>query len=236
MKKKQLYLIAGIVAAVALAVVLTVCLVNYFAGQTEPPLLHGTWKVFIEVSEDRIKRPKNGFFVFNAEKATEYRDGESSAFVVSDYTYTEPETGNPVLEMFAFSEVYEVEIITENYIRLYTSETSYKALIRYGDEERKALTVSTDTIQGAWNVFYREGDKLDRELKLVFTSTGLIHNLEEENGSILDSISWDTDSNLCITAMNLKFACYPLSEEVLILVELNTDSVWELHKTPPITE
>ena len=238
MKKKKNLLIAGIAAA--LVVVVAVVLVIVFSGGRTPQEsdqpLSNTWKVVKEVKGDAVKYPTNGFFVFTEDKATEYRDGEASAYVVSDYTYTPKEGAPGVLEMPAFSQIYAVEVFTSNYIRLYENDTDYKELIRYGNADRAVLNASEDSISGRWDVFFRGSGVNCREEWIVFATSLMMHNLDNNDASIADAFYWDANGCVCVDAINLKLKCYPLTDEIVMFVDVNTDTVWELHKTPPQPE
>lgn len=225
MKKKNLLLIIGGNIVLVLIVLLVFLLTGNNSPQTsnEPGM---AWKVITEVKDGEVKYPKKGFFVFTEEKVTEYRDGSSEAYLVSDYTYTESESGDGILDVPAFSQVYEVEVITENYIRLHEGDSSYKELIRYANGDCSDLNATQDDLSGKWELVYIDPASKFEFDRLVFSGSLVVLYPIGSDKAIATDCSWN-GSTVTFDGRTLQF--YPVSEDVVMMVENETYFIWELY-------
>lgn len=232
MKKKNLLFIAGgIFIAVALAAML---LLVFSGGENGEPeavsiKLDGAWKVVAYIQAGTTNIPEQEYFVFSGDTANAYRNDKANPYATSAYTFTATTYPNWELNLSDISRKYTVSVITDNYIRLYESSSVYLELIRYANEDLSDLDFSEDVVVGKWDVAYRNTSEAIADEKLNFHD-GILDDYRNGSTEPVASVPyyWDENNYICVDALGVKMQCYPLSEDVIIFVEVDTGYVWEL--------
>lgn len=233
MKKKNLLYIAG---GILIAVALTVMLLFVFSGDDngQPEAisikLDGAWKVVAYIQAGTTNIPEQEYFVFSGDTANAYRNDKANPYATSAYTFTPATYPNWELNLSDISRKYTVSVITDHYIRLYESSSVYLELIRYANNDLSDLDFSDAVIIGDWDVFYRNTSETIVDEKLSFKE-GTLDDYRNGSTEPVASVPyyWDENGYICVDALDAKMRCYPLSEEVILLVEADTGYVWELH-------
>ncbi len=195
------------------------------AEENKPIDLTGTWKVVAYDKNGSASIIDNEYMVFTAESAVDYRDG--AEYVTS--TYTIDGSGN--LRLKDISREYVVSKLTENYICLYENKTDSIRLIRYAKADMSPLDIHTERITGKWDIVYRNTDKAYQGDYLQFDN-GTISQFVASQNKIAASASYIWEgSHLVVADWNKDMVMYPVSDKVIILVEIASDTgfVWELH-------
>ena len=233
MKKRNLLFMAG---GVFIVVALAAMLLFVFSGDktAEPEAaavkLDGAWKVAAYIQAGTTHQPEREYFVFSGETAGAYRNGESQPYAESAYTFSAAAYPNWELNLPDISRKYTVSVVTDNYIRLYENNSTYMELIRYANDDLRDLTFTEDVVLGKWDVVYRNTSEVIADEKLSFRE-GVLDDYRNGSAEPVASAPyyWDEAGHICVDAMGARMQCYPLSEEVLLLVEAGTGYVWELH-------
>lgn len=232
MNKKLLFVAVGIFVAVALAAMLLFVFSGDDHGQPEAAgtKLDGAWKIVAHIHNGTTSIPDQEYFVFTGETAKVYRDNRSDPYAASTYTFTAATYPDWELNLPDISRKYSVSVITDHYIRLYESSSVYLELIRYANENLSDLVFSEDVVMGEWNVAYRNTSEVIADEKLHFHD-GILDDYRNGSTEPVASVPyyWDENGNICVDTLGVRMQCYPLSEEVIILVEAGTGYVWELH-------
>ena len=231
-KKNLLFVVGGIFVVAALAAMLFFVLSGKDSAEPagETVKLDGAWKVAAYVQSGTTNFPEQEYFVFANETAKAFREGKSDPYAVSAYTFTAAAYPNWELNLPDISRKYTVSVITDNYIRFYESNSVYMDLIRYANQDLSDLTFTQDVILGKWDVAYRNTAEVIADEKLKFEN-GTLEDYRNGGAEPAASVPyyWDENGCLCVDAMNMKMQCYPLAEDVVMLVEVATGYVWELH-------
>lgn len=237
MKKKNiLFVLCGLFVAVALgAMLMFVLSENNNETQDQNPTLielEGTWKVAVCVQNGTATLIDNEYFVFKENNASAYKNGESTPYASSTFELTASSNyPNQDMKLSDISRQYTMSVITENYIRLYESSSVYMELIRYANEDRSELYFDEEIINGKWNVAYRNTAEIIAEEHIEFANGEL---RDYRNGADAPSAttvySWDDGNCISAEAWDIEMKCFPLTEEIVLFVEVGTGYVWELHK------
>lgn len=227
MKKNVWWIISGVV--VIIAVVLLA--IFAFGGKREMAKQHvsieGTWKVVVFVENETANIIDNEYMVFDKATAKDYRDNNSEPFVSSKYVIDDTN-----LILADISKTYSIDSKTDNYIRLYESKTKYMDLIRYQNADMAKIQLEPDTILGNWNIIFRNTDKIYAGDYMSFDRDKISQFKAGVSDAVASADYKIIDNHLIVDGWNKEMVLYPLSDDVLIMVELTQyqGHVWELQR------
>lgn len=227
MKKKIIIIIAVAIVAVAAAVLVIFALGRNANVEPKKITIDGTWKVAVYVNNDTVAIIDNEFMVFDSKIATDYRDNLDSPYVKSNYTLNGSE-----LSLTDISKTYTVDRITENYMRFYEGQSTYMELIRYKDLTADSISLDSSSIEGKWNVVYRNTANVYAGDYLLFEN-GNVGQYKAGSSDAVASSNYEISNNhLIVEGWGKDMVIYPLYDNVLLMVELATDNgfIWEIHK------
>lgn len=229
MKKKIAFIVCGVV--VAIAIIAMLCFVISGKDDTKfvPLNVEGTWKVAVYVNNDTASIIDNEYMVFDAENASDYRDDTTKPFATSKYDIDD----NMSMNLPDISKRYTIKKYTENYIRLYESSDTYIELIRYYNIDMNPIDFDTNAFEGKWNIIYRNTSNVYAGDYMVFDDETASQYSGESNEPIATSTySWQNGNHLLVDNWSKEMVVYPVSEDTVIMVELDTDKgfIWEFKK------
>lgn len=236
MKRKNCSIVIGAVLASAVLV----CMILFvFAGDnsdagdtTVIPDLTGTWKVAAYVQSGSTVLPEKEFFVFSETKADAFRDNTQKAYASSSFTIENETTyGEYELNFPDIGRKYHMTAVTDNYVRLYESRSVYMELIRYANNDMSDNIISRDIVEDQWIVKYRNAGEDLWEEKLLFVD-GILHDYRNGNADPVASVPyyWNDEGHICVDALSAEMVFCPLSENIIMLIEVDTGDIWEIHK------
>lgn len=231
MKKKIIWIVCAIVIVAALAAMLIFALGGKSGGnaggsEAAPVDLSGTWKVAAYFNEGQPEIVDNEYMVFADGKAVDYRDG--AEYVSSAYSV---DAANE-LSLKDISRTYHLDSKTPNCISLYENPNTYIELIRYPNADMSALSFDAALLSGQWDIAYRRTDKSFDGDYLLFED-GTISQFSASANSIVATADFEVQGNrLVVSAWGKDMVVYPLSDTVILMVELSENSgfIWEIHK------
>lgn len=227
MKKKLPFIIFGVVIAVVITAMVMFALSGRDDVSANPLNVDGVWKVAVSVSTGSVSIVDNEYMIFNSDTASDYRDGE--VFVKSSYSLD----SSLQMVLLDIGRKYSVTRYTDNYIRLYEGQDTYMDLIRYGDPSMGHLDFDTASFDGTWDITFRITDRIYAGDYMVFEDG----TASQYSGGALEptatsGYSWQDGNHLLVDAWSKEMVAYPLSDSVVMLVELATDTgyIWELQR------
>lgn len=233
--KKRLFVIGALVVVAALAGMLYfVFSGDELADNTASavPNMSGTWKVAANVQSGNTVLPEKEFFVFTDTSADGFRDDTEKAYASSSYTLKPTaEYGRYELAFSDIGRKYSMAVVTDNYVRLYETSAAYMELIRYANSDMSDNEYSRDMIEDHWVVAYRNTSEQIAEEKLHFVD-GILHDYRNGSPDPVASVPyyWNDAGHICVDALGAEMICCPLSDDVIMLIEVGTGYIWELHK------
>lgn len=225
MKKKLIY------SACAVFIIISIAFMAVFvlSGEKQDHNvadLAGTWKVVASVDSGSVTVKDHEFMVFDSERAYDYRNGDSEPYASSKYKMEEGK--DIVLELPDLSRKYIMDVKSPNCISLYENPEKLICIVRYPNEDRADVEFNPSDLIGKWNVIYRNTEELTDEV-LEFSDTELKdYRNEESEPKLVSSYLWKNSDCLMVEKLNKSFKVYPLSNETLILMEIDTADLWEL--------
>ncbi len=228
MRKRIAFSVSIVFIAAAIFAMLFFALSGKGSAEADAVNLSGTWEVAASVENGKAALAEDEFMVFEAEMAYAYREGSSEPYASSKY---EVHSGKELtLRLPDISRQYVIDLKSENYICLYENPESHIRLIRYPDEERKAVKVERSFIVGKWEVVYRNAaEKIDEVLE--FGNSELAdYRAGSDVPYATSPYSWVGGKCFHAGQLGKTMEVHPLSEDVMILVETDTAEVWELQR------
>ncbi len=229
MKKKILFIACSVLVATAIVAMLVFVLSGKDDTVSEAFNIEGTWKVVVYVNNDMISIVDNEYMIFDSNKASDYRDNTAEPFAISKYTIDSSMSMN----LPDISKKYTIKKYTENYIRLYESHNTYIELIRYYNSDMSAIDFDTASFEGKWNITYRNTSNVYAGDYIVFDDGTASQYTGESDEPVATSIySWQSGNHLLVDNWSKEMVVYPISEDTVIMVELNTEKgfIWEFKK------
>lgn len=227
MKKKLLLIVSSIVVAVVITAMVMFALSGHDDASAEPLNMEGIWKVAVSVSTGSMSIVDNEYMIFNGNTASDYRDGE--VFVKSSFSLD----SSLQMNLPDIGRKYSVTRYTDNYIRLYESQDTYMDLIRYGNPDMGPIDFDTASFDGTWDIAFRMTDRVYAGDYMVFENgTASQYSGGAPEPTTTTSYSWQDGNHLLVDAWSKEMVAYPLSDSVVMLVELATDTgcIWELQR------
>ncbi len=229
MKKKSLALI---ICAAFVVVALAVSLIFVFSGAGKEPekepsntvSLPGTWVVVASFTGDVPTYTDGQFMIFTNNHVALYKDPTGEAYAESDYTLNE----SGKMKLPDLSREYRVDRKSENCVRLYENASTYLLLVRNSQAERKLDIVSTEHLQGKWDVIAK-GNEYNRGEVLEINGTTLKY-FKDPTAEPYATSEFILDGNKLVAeklGMNVK--CYKADADTVILVQ-EDGNIWELTK------
>lgn len=229
MKKKAPFIVCGVV----ILLVVVAMIVFIFSGSNdvavEPANIEGIWKVAVYVNNGAVSIIDNEYMVFDEESVSDYRDNTTEPYATSNYTID----SSLQLALPDISRNYSIEKYTENYIRLYESQSVYMELIRYGNMDMSPLDVDSTAFEGKWNIVYRNTANVYAGDYMIFENGIASHYSAGSSEPLaISSFSWQNDNHLLVDGWSKELVLYPLSNDTVIMVELATESgfIWEFQR------
>jgi hypothetical protein len=229
MKKNVIYIVCGVLIAVALAALL----IFVFSGDKTPEQptvdLKGTWKVVAYMQNGTATIIDNEFMVFDDTSVKDYRDQKDTAFATSTYTLDE----TLMLNLPDIGRQYKVKKMTENYVCFYENENVCLELIRATAVDMNPAKPELSGIEGRWEIVYRNTSNPFAGEVLAFENGQLSHYKAGSNTPAATSnYEWAEDGTLNIVLWGKQMRIYPMADGNVIMVELAVDTgfVWELKK------
>lgn len=224
MKKKVIIAIVAVLVAAALSVSLWFV----FSGlgeknKSEKPNMTGVWTIAAMYTDNTPQYIDNQYIVFTDSVLNMYKDSA----VFANSTYHIDDALNLVAE--DISRKYVCSVQSTNCIRLYETTSQYLLLIRNNDEDLSNDNVTTENLQGKWNIALK-GNQVNNGETLEFTGNRLNYYKADQNTPFASAdIQISSDSTITAPTLNLTFKCYQVSDSQVVMIE-NTGYVWEIHK------
>lgn len=229
MKKKVVYIACGAVILAALIGMLIFVFSGNDGektGEKDMVSLVGTWEVAAVVQNDVPTFVDEEFMVFDENKASNYRSGDSEPFASSSYEIS----ADNKLILPDISRNYTIDKKTENYVRLYENADKYLLLVRYQNSDMSAVTVDKEILIGKWDVVYRAADEKFEEI-LEFSNDILN---DYRNGSSepvsTSAYTWQDDKTIFAEKWNKKYEAHSISDKIIVFIECDTGFALELQK------
>lgn len=229
MKKKMPWIICGGVVVMAIIAMLVFVFSGNGDTTSEKLNVEGTWKVAVYVDNGTISIIDTEYMIFDSENASDYRDNITEPFAVSKYTIDDMSMNLPDI-----SRKYTIKKFTDNYIRLYEHADTYMELIRYYHTDMSPIDFDTSAFEGKWSIIYRNTDNVYAGDYMVFDNGIASQYIGGSNEPTATSTySWQSDNHLLVSRWSKEMVVYPVSEDTVIMVELDTDKgfIWELKKS-----
>lgn len=229
MKKKIPFIVCSMVVVMAIVAMLMFVLSGKDDVVSETLNIEGTWKVVVYFNNDTISIIDNEYMIFDADSASDYRDNLLEPFATSKYVID----SSMSMSLPDISKKYTIKKYTENYIRLYESHAMYIELIRYYNADMSPIDFDATAFEGKWNIIYRNTSNVYAGDYMVFdggTASQYTGGFQEP---IATSIySWQNGNHLLVNGWSKEMVVYPVSEDTVIMVELNTEKgfIWEFKK------
>lgn len=229
MKSKVPFIVCGVVVIIAIVAMVVFIFSGSNEVAVEPVNIEGTWKVAVYVNNGTTSIIDNEYMVFDEENASDYRDNMTEPYVTSSYTID----SSLMLALPDISRNYSIEKYTENYIRLYESQSVYMELIRYGNADISPLDIDPAAFEGKWNIVYRNTSNVYAGDYMVFENgTAAQYSAGASEPVATSSFSWQDGNHLVVDGWSKELVLYPLSDNTIIMVELATESgfIWEFQR------
>lgn len=181
----------------------------------------GTWKVATVNSE--IK--ENAYFVISETDVKIYSGDVSEPLLTSKYEINK----EGKIKLTDSDMQFRVGMLTINNVVFVEEKTEdVYVLFKYEGEMNVPLEIDTSVVEGEWNVIIH-GGSLASEETMSFENGKFVDVL---NGDVYfeGSYSWTEEKNLSIDGAGLLYKVYPVSDDTLMLLDLNDGYVWELQK------
>lgn len=221
--QKKLFIIISVALILIAAIVCTVFLIR--TADLEPESksieLEGEWRVFRKGSSD----PGQEYFVFSDTKVTDYRDGNPTPALESEYTLE----GNNI-NISALSQNYTIEKKTNSVMLLY-NESSEFMIVKTTDGAHTAnVSYSQADVQGEFNVLLH-GNSIFGEELIEFNGDKFL--CLRNNETILDTTYTINDNVISVVTPNgtLNFVICYAGDDGIRFAELASDGsflAWEL--------
>lgn len=224
MKKKVAICLSSLFICVAFVIMVSFVLSGDRSKNEQRFDFSGTWKVLSYVSGKNVSLIDNEFMVFDLDMVRDYRGGEEP-YASSKYEIDSDNT----IKFPDISRQYIYKVVTDNIMFFYENAETHMLLIRYPKEDRTPLKLEQSILAGRWKVTYRqmEGEIIDHELEFTDDTIADYRNGALEPTAI-SNYSWNELGHLIADTWDKEMAFYPLDENYVILLEIDTGFVWEL--------
>lgn len=234
MKKNVLFILGGVVVAIALVVMLVFVLTGDDTGSWDVSKINidGTWKVVARENAGAASIVADEYAVFSGNTVSYYRAGESEPYDTRSFTL---KPGDKYMDLYMTIEGvardYVLSVASDNYIIVYENETTCMRLIRHANTDRSEVPFDKAVLTGKWDVAFRtmENGMIEEQLEFL---DGTLNDYR--NGAATPAASsaytWNDDNCFTANAWGMEMECHQLSEDVIFLVETATGLVWEIHK------
>lgn len=230
MKKKVWFIVAAAVTlAIVIGMIVFLAVTKWSDDDTNNTDLSlvGTWKVVcIEDDMDgSVTFVSNEFAVFDEKSVKYYRYGSES--LTSKY-----EIGDDGFVSYPDLNVgYFMAVKTENYFKLWESETRCRAFVKYPNADMSAITYKTEDIDGRWNVsFHDKVTGLENEYWIF--ENGKISQFANGGAEAISTsaYTWKDGNQLSTTDWTKEYILNFIAEDKIILVATDTGAIVELNK------
>lgn len=229
MKKKMTFILCSVIVVVAIITMLVFAISGNGDAMPKTLNIKGTWKVAVYVNNGTISIVDNEYMVFDAEKASDYRDNTTEPFATSKYTID----SSMLMNLPDIAKKYTVKKYTENYIRLYENQDAYIELIRYYNNDMSPINFDLDNLEGRWNIIYRNTSNIYAGDYITFDG----ETVSQYSGGTTEPVAtsvyyWQSGNHLLVNDWSKEMVVYPVYEDTVIMIELATEKgfIWELKK------
>ena len=225
MKKTLVYVLGGILAAIALAV----SLVFILGGNNENatvniPDLTGNWVVAATYTNNTPTFTENQYMVFKDGTAAMYKDTVDEAYATSAYSINEAAQ----LLLPDISREYKIDKKTERCVHLCESADQYMLLIKLNGDTLPPVPCAQDDLNGKWNVTMK-GDQFNNGEILEFADGTLqYYKAGASEPSAVSEFSLE-NGVIKVPSLGMEMKCYAAADNTFVLIEQN-GIVWELAK------
>lgn len=211
MKKKVFFGIGGVIVIIGIVLIA----VFLFMSDSSAIDLTGDWKVL----EHAGNVVDDEYLTFESNKVYAYKNNDSDPFIASEYKFN-----NTNMSLEDIGKNFTVEILSNNCLVLTESDTIRWVIIR---DLKEFVAVVPELLIDKWNVSVHAGQKNVNE-KMVFSNDLLSDYRDNANEPYLESSYKLNNNQLTINDISLDLTVYPVSNDVLILIEKSTGYIWEI--------
>lgn len=221
MKKKIFVGIGAVIIAISVIAIVTFLFTtrdmkNFVANVN----LCGTWKVLNHAGTS----VDNEYLVFDDTTVNDYRDENTTPYIKSVYTVKSGE-----LNLTDVSKKFTIRTVSVNNLVLTETDTAYEwEIVRCDGNGINLPNLDQKIIEGTWKVTMQAGNVIEDE-KMVFDNGTISDYRDGKSDAYLESpYSWNSERKLCVEKLGLVCTVFPISEDLIILVEDGTGYVWEI--------
>lgn len=223
MKKRTIWIICTAVIVVALAGMLA-----FVLGGNKPKNLSismdGNWMVVANINEGELTLIDNEYMVFENNTVKDYRDNSTDPYAQSTYSIDAD-----VLALKDISRTYHISVKSDNVVALYTNERTYMTLVKTELTPDEQTTFNAAEMSGRWDVIYRNSDQpVDEYFVFDFPVLQDFRN-GETKPNITAEYYWN-ENHIVVDAIGKDMVLRVISNNHVVLVEVDTGYVWELQK------
>lgn len=226
MKKKSIMII---VVSALVCITIAALLIFVFSGESNDNVktieLNGTWKVVAHFTNETPQLSENEYVTFTDDRAVARKDGAT----IADSAYTL--TGGRKLELSDISRQYTLERRTDNYIRLYETESTYMDLVRYPNDDLSVSPIDKSKLYYKWKVAYRNTAELIVNEIIAFAED----KIEDYRNNSVDPVAvsnytWSQSDCIFAETWKVEYRLILFSDDVIFFVETQSGFVWELNR------
>lgn len=224
MIKKKIFI--GIGAAIIVIGVIAIVAFLLATGNVENSVanvdLCGTWKVLNHAGTP----VDNEYLVFDDTTVNDYRDGNTTPYIQSAYTVKGSE-----LNLTDASKKFSIRTVSVNNLILTETDTTYEwKIIRCDGDGISLPELDQKIIEGTWKVTMQAGNVIENE-EMIFENGTITDYRDNKSDAYLESpYSWSSERKLYVEKLGLVCTVFPVSEDLIIMVEDGTGYVWELER------